>query len=104
MSGKEIALEINRRIKQELGITVSIRVSFNKIFAKFGSDYKKPDAIRKLHGKITGILCGAVLQKTFCMLAEQRAENLNLSAFIRLEISQPPMLRCCGHILENGAT
>lgn len=40
MSGKEIALEINRRIKQELGITVSIGVSFNKIFAKFGSDYK----------------------------------------------------------------
>ena len=31
MNGKEIALEINRRIKQELGITVSIGVSFNKI-------------------------------------------------------------------------
>ena len=48
MSGKEIALEINRRIKQELGITVSIGVSFNKIFAKFGSDYKKPDAITEI--------------------------------------------------------
>lgn len=44
-SGYEIALEINRRIKEELGITVSIGVSFNKIFAKFGSDYKKPDAV-----------------------------------------------------------
>ncbi len=44
-SGTEIAREINRRIKEELGITVSIGVSFNKIFAKFGSDYKKPDAI-----------------------------------------------------------
>lgn len=104
MNGKEIALEINRRIKQELGITVSIGVSFNKIFAKFGSDYKKPDAITESHGKITEILCGAVLQKTFCMLAEQRAESLNLSAFIRLEISQPQMLHCCGHILENGVT
>ena len=48
MNGKEIALEINRRIKQELGITVSIGVSFNKIFAKFGSDYKKPDAITEI--------------------------------------------------------
>lgn len=44
-SGEEIAHEIRERIKAELGITVSIGVSFNKIFAKFGSDYKKPDAV-----------------------------------------------------------
>ncbi|MBQ9530618.1 MAG: DNA polymerase IV [Eubacterium sp.] len=43
--GKDIAEEIRLRVKEELGITVSIGVSFNKIFAKFGSDYKKPDAI-----------------------------------------------------------
>ena len=43
--GSEIAHEIRRRIKSELGITVSIGVSFNKIFAKLGSDYKKPDAV-----------------------------------------------------------
>ncbi len=41
----EIASEISGRIKQELGVTVSIGVSWNKVFAKFGSDYKKPDAI-----------------------------------------------------------
>lgn len=44
-SGYEIANEIRERIKKELGITVSIGVSFNKIFAKLGSDYKKPDAV-----------------------------------------------------------
>ena len=44
-SGKVIAEEIRRRIKTELGLTVSIGVSFNKVFAKFGSDYKKPDAV-----------------------------------------------------------
>ncbi len=44
-SGEEIAQEIRHRIKSELGITVSIGVSFNKIFAKLGSDYKKPDAV-----------------------------------------------------------
>lgn len=43
--GEDIALEIKERIKAELGITVSIGVSFNKVFAKFGSDYKKPDAV-----------------------------------------------------------
>lgn len=47
-SGYHIAQEINRRIKNEFGITVSIGVSFNKIFAKLGSDYKKPDAITKI--------------------------------------------------------
>ncbi len=43
--GIEIAKKISQRIKEELDITVSIGVSYNKIFAKLGSDYKKPDAI-----------------------------------------------------------
>ena len=43
--GMTIAKEISDRIKTELGISVSIGVSWNKIFAKLGSDYKKPDAI-----------------------------------------------------------
>ena len=44
-SGPEIAEEIRETIKSELGLTVSIGVSFNKIFAKLGSDMKKPDAV-----------------------------------------------------------
>ena len=47
--GEKIATEISNRMKSELGITVSIGVSFNKIFAKLGSDYKKPDAITTMH-------------------------------------------------------
>ena len=43
--GLQIATQISNRIKYELGITVSIGVSWNKIFAKLGLDYKKPDAI-----------------------------------------------------------
>ncbi len=43
-SGKEIADTLRKRIRQEIGITISVGVSFNKIFAKLGSDYKKPDA------------------------------------------------------------
>ncbi len=44
-SGESIAEEIRQRVKEEIGVTVSIGVSFNKIFAKLGSDMKKPDAI-----------------------------------------------------------
>lgn len=47
--GYRIATEISNRMKAELGITVSIGVSFNKIFAKLGSDYKKPDAITTMY-------------------------------------------------------
>ena len=39
-----LADQIRARIKQELGLTVSVGISFNKVFAKLGSDYKKPDA------------------------------------------------------------
>ena len=41
----EIANEIRTTVKEEVGLTVSIGVSFNKIFAKLGSDMKKPDAV-----------------------------------------------------------
>ena len=47
--GRKIAEEINRSVKKELGITVSIGISWNKIFAKLGSDYKKPDGITEFN-------------------------------------------------------
>ncbi len=43
-SGVQIANELRRRVKKETDLTISVGVSFNKIFAKLGSDYKKPDA------------------------------------------------------------
>jgi DNA polymerase-4 len=44
-SGEAIANKLRERAKFELGITISVGVSFNKIFAKLGSDIKKPDAV-----------------------------------------------------------
>ncbi len=44
-TAREIADEIRKRVKSEIGLTVSIGVSFNKTFAKLASDMKKPDAV-----------------------------------------------------------
>lgn len=42
--GKTIADTLRRTVFKETGLTISVGVSFNKVFAKLGSDYKKPDA------------------------------------------------------------
>lgn len=44
-SAVELADQIRERVKREIGITVSVGISFNKAFAKLGSDLKKPDAV-----------------------------------------------------------
>jgi len=41
---RQLADDIRARLRQELRLTISVGVSFNKVFAKLGSDYKKPDA------------------------------------------------------------
>ena len=43
-SPQQLADQLRDRIRYETGLTISVGVSFNKIFAKLGSDYKKPDA------------------------------------------------------------
>jgi len=47
-TGKQIADELRVIVKEELGLTISIGVSFTKTFAKLGSDYKKPDATTEI--------------------------------------------------------
>lgn len=44
-NGEQIAEKIRRAVKEELNLTVSVGVSFNKVFAKLASDLKKPDAV-----------------------------------------------------------
>lgn len=48
-SGKEIAIQIKEQVKKETKLTLSIGVSFNKVFAKLASDMQKPDAITTIY-------------------------------------------------------
>lgn len=48
--GRAIADELRRRMREEVGLTISVGVSFNKVFAKLGSDMKKPDAVTEIGG------------------------------------------------------
>ena len=45
----DIAVEIKRRIREELGLVASAGVSFNKFLAKIASDYRKPDGLCTIH-------------------------------------------------------
>lgn len=51
MTARELADSIRTRVRQEIGITISVGVANNKIFAKMGSDYKKPDATTVILGE-----------------------------------------------------
>lgn len=51
MTAQELADTIRERVKKEIGITISVGVANNKIFAKMGSDYKKPDATTVILGE-----------------------------------------------------
>ncbi len=65
-NGELIAHKIRKTVKEETGLTVSIGVSFNKVFSKLGSDMKKPDAVTVItpecvKDKVWPLSCGELL-------------------------------------------
>lgn len=94
--GEKIAKEISKRIKFELGITVSIGVSWNKIFAKLGSDYKKPDAITVISKEnyrdlIWGLPASDLLYVG--RSTEKKLKNLGIHTIGQLAEAEPKMLK-----------
>ena len=74
----DMADEIRKSVYEELGLTVSVGVSFNKIFAKLGSDLKKPDATTVISKedfkeKIWPLKCSEII---YCGRATTRKLNL----------------------------
>lgn len=48
-SAEEVAVQIKDRIRDELGFTVNVGVSSNKLLAKMASDFEKPDRVHTLY-------------------------------------------------------
>ncbi|MGN1320870.1 MAG: DNA polymerase IV [Acutalibacteraceae bacterium] len=78
-SGEQIAERIRKEIKQELGITISVGVSFNKVFAKLGSDMKKPDAITVINRENFKQKVWTLPVSDLLFVGKSTAEKLNAS-------------------------
>ena len=102
-SGVKLADTIRQTVKKETGLTVSVGVSFNKVFAKLGSDMKKPDGTtlissRNFRQKIWGLPVSDMLmigKKTAAALAK-----LNVSTIGELAAADEKVLKA--HFGING--
>ena len=83
-SGKQIADELRERIKSELGVTISVGVSFNKIFAKLGSDMKKPDATTEIYDNNFKELVWPLPVSEFLYIGRQTTNKLMSCGIITL--------------------
>lgn len=75
--GVSIADEIRRRVKSEFGLTLSAGVSFNKFFAKMGSEYKKPDATTLISRENFRNLLWPLPVREMFMVGSATAKRLN---------------------------
>lgn len=98
-----VAEEIRRRIREEMGLTASVGVSFNKVFSKLGSDYRKPDATTVFSRENFRRLIWPLPVENLLYVGRATREKLNrrgISTIGQLAAAQPAFLR---HLLGiNG--
>ncbi len=103
MSPRAIADELRAVVKRELGITVSVGVSFNKVFAKLGSDMKKPDAVTEIgrndfKNKVWKLPCSDLL---YCGRAT--TEKLKLLGIVTIgDLAKAPPALIAKRLGKNG--
>jgi len=99
----DIAQEISRRVKAELGVTVSIGVSWNKVFAKFGSDYKKPDAITCItRENYREIVWSAPVEEMLYVGPATKKKLATCAIFTIGDIAQAPTVRLTNRLGKMG--
>ena len=94
--GKQIADELRERIKRELGLTISVGVSFTKTLAKLGSDLKKPDATTVLDRESYMKRIGNMSPGELIMIGRRTAaklETLNIHTISQLADADRELLR-----------
>lgn len=77
-TAKKLADEIRLTVKNETGLTLSVGVSYNKVFAKLGSDYKKPDATTLITEDNYKQIVHPLPVETLLMAGRSASEKLNL--------------------------
>ena len=95
MTGKEIADEIRETVKAETGLRQSVGVSFNKIFAKMGSDYKKPDATTVITRENSKDILWPLPARDLIFVGKSTAaklESLNIRTIGAIAQADPSML------------
>ena len=99
----DVANEIRETVKAETGLTVSIGVSFNKIFAKLGSDMKKPDAVTEIWEDTFRTRSGPSLCRISSTLAAPPRTSLPDMASIRSALWRKQNRNfCSGYLGRNG--
>ena len=94
--GRTIAERIRREVKEEIGITVSVGVSFNKVFAKLGSDYKKPDAVTVIGREDVARIVYPLPVDSMIFVGKQTAKALascNIRTIGELAVASPAFLQ-----------
>ncbi|WP_243273700.1 DNA polymerase Y family protein [Intestinimonas butyriciproducens] len=99
----DVANEIRETVKAETGLTVSIGVSFNKIFAKLGSDMKKPDAVTEIWEAHSATRSGPSLCRISSTLAAPPRTSLPDMASIRSALWRKQNRNSCSGYLGGTA-
>ena len=81
---ERLANEIRERVHREIGITVSIGVSFNKVFAKLGSDYKKPNAVTVINRENFKQIVFPLPVSDLLYVGKKTAESLRSSGILTI--------------------
>lgn len=95
-TGKELADDIRETVKREIGLTISVGVSFTKVLAKLGSDLKKPDATTVLTKDNYMNVIGDMSPGEMIMIGKKTAEKLkrlNIHTIRQLAAADRKMLR-----------
>ncbi len=101
--GKTIAEKIRKRVKVETGLTVSVGVSFNKVFAKLGSDLKKPDAVTVISKENYGTLVRPLPADSMIGVGKSTGEKLKKFGIYTIgNLADTPLDFLKQHFGKNG--